>query len=762
MRASAIILINLLVSALTGPLCHAATTQQTCDSPRFAGARVYPAAVAAQIPAIGDFNGDGFKDVAVTDSLGVSILLNNGDGTFTAGATYKLGNALWVVTADFNGDGKLDLAVAANSAIQVMLGNGDGTFKTPIITNASTSSIAVGDFNGDGIPDLAIESEPAEILLGKGDGTFILPPPGGQGSGYTEGGIVVGDFNGDGNLDVVVGSIYGGFYLLLGDGKGNLSNLSAPTSVSDGTSFGPVAVVAADVNGDHILDVITVGNLSNSVSIMLGVGNGTFQGPITYSTGMLPTSVAIADYTGDGIPDLAVSNQTSPYQIGTISLYPGHGDGTFQQPVQLNPTDQPNWAVAASDFNNDGTPDLLIVANTTTNPTQVGVMLGTPNGMLQGPNYYAVGMTPQAPALADFNGDGRLDVAVVGSGFGGNLSVLLGNGDGTLQAASTYTTAFGSHSVAAGDFNGDGKPDLVVANGTGANVLLFLGNGDGTFQAAKSVGSYFAGTNYIAAGDFNNDGTLDFAVSAIGGVSIQLGNGDGTFHAGTGISTLGCFGCMAGPIALADVNGDGFLDVVLANGAVLVPPGGSSVGTITVYLGKGNGSFQSGVNYTIGYTSASVAIGDINGDGKPDIVAADSGGGGTYPPQPGGLAVLLGNGDGTFQNAVRYASANLNWVAMADFNGDSFPDVAAASNNGQTITVFLSNGDGTLRNAVAYGAGGGPPALAIGDLNGDGKPDLVFSDDIANTVFTMLNSYVPGISSVCIPAPLAASSTTSN
>ena len=668
--------------------------------------------------------------------------------------------ATYVVTADFNGDGKLDLAVTGNGAIQVMLGNGDGTFKTPITTgNVSTIGMAVGDFNGDGIPDLAVIEEPAAILLGKGDGTFILPPPGGQGTGFPEGGIGVGDFNSDGNLDIVVGSVYGGFYLLLGDGKGNISNLATPTSVSDGTSFGPAFIATGDVNGDGIPDVITVGNFLGSISVVLGVGNGTFQGPITYSTGMFPSSVAIADYTGDGIPDLAVSNQTSQNQVGTISVYPGNGDGTFKPPIQLNPTDQNNWWVAASDFNNDGATDLLIVANTTTNPTQVGVMLGTPNGMLQGPNYYAVGMTPQAPALADFNGDGKLDVAVVGSGFGGNLSVLFGNGDGTMQPATTYTTAFGSNSVAAGDFNGDGKPDLVVANGSSSNVLLFLNNGDGTFQAGKSVGSSIGGATFIATGDFNNDGKLDYALSGIGGVSIGLGNGDGTFHGGAGISTLGCFGCMAGPIALADVNGDGVLDLVLVDGGVVTNSG--AVGTITVFLGKGDGSFQSGVKYTSGYNATSVAIGDINGDGKPDIVVGDAGGG-SFPPQPGALEVLLGNGDGTFQNAVRYASPVLSWVAIADFNGDGFPDVAAVSNSNKTITVFLSNGDGTLRNAVPYGAGGGPPALAIGDLNGDGKPDLVFSDDIANTVFTMLNSYVPGSSSVCIAAPPASGPATSN
>jgi hypothetical protein len=138
------------------------------------------------------------------------------------------------------------------------------------------------------------------------------------------------------------------------------------------------------------------------------------------------------------------------------------------------------------DFNGDGVPDLVFTNEVTTLPTEIGVMFGGPKGLFQSTNNYAVGPTPFHPAIADFNGDGIPDLAVVGSGFSGDLAVLVGNGDGTFQAATYYPTAFGSNDVAAADFNGDGKMDLAVANGTGSNILVFLGNGDGTFQSPSA------------------------------------------------------------------------------------------------------------------------------------------------------------------------------------------------------------------------------------------------------------------------------------
>jgi hypothetical protein len=214
-----------------------------------------------------------------------------------------------------------------------------------------------------------------------------------------------------------------------------------------------------------------------------------------------------------------------------------------------------------------------------------------------------------------------------------------------------------------------------------------------------------------------------------------------------------------GPMAVADLNGDGNLDLVIpatnsdGMGPFLTP------GNISVLLGNGDGTFRPNVDYTIGARATSVAIGDLNGDGKPDLVVSDFGGTGVTASKVGVVAVLLGNGDGTFQKPVRYAVSATGAVAvvMSDFNSDGAMDVAAISPADQTVTVLLGNGDGTFRNPIAYGAGSNPLAMTVGDLNGDGKPDLVIVDDVANTVLALLNYYAPGsTASACSAVPALA------
>jgi hypothetical protein len=451
-----------------------------------------------------------------------------------------------------------------------------------------------------------------------------------------------------------------------------------------------------------------------------------------------------------------VAGQVSSLFVGQVSIYLGLGDGTFQPPAQYTPTVQANRWIVAADFNGDGVPDLAFTNIATTAPVQVAVVFGNGDGTFQSPVSYATGTMPRSPVLADLNGDGFPDLVVANAGFGANnLSVMLGNGDGTFQPAVNYPTSFGAKSVAVGDVNNDGRPDLVVGNFTASNLLVFLGNGDGTFQTPKTVGLFPGSGSYVALADFNNDGKLDAAVLGIAGVTVMLGNGDGTFR--NGAISLPGLGAPSGPPAFADLNGDGNLDIVVPGSDIDMGNPLPAKANVSVMLGKGDGTFQPTVTYAIGVTAVSVAIGDLNGDGKPDVVAADFTSGtnntlanGINPK--GAVAVLINNGDGTFQKAVRYAvsSTGAAGVVLADFDGDGNLDVASISAVDKTATVMLGKGDGTFQNQLVYGAGANPMAFAAADLNLDGKADLVIVDDAANTAVTLLNTYVAGGNSACV------------
>ncbi len=690
--------------------------------------------------AIADFNGDGVPDSAVLGGRSIFVTLQGADGTTVSTASYAVsGVGQSIVTADFNGDGLPDLAVTQGvfptgvnpfppGNVVVLLGKRDGTFGGPTMFPVGpvfNAYLATGDFNGDGIVDLALTHTVSAgagrvaVLLGKGDGSF------GPGVDYPVGPqpltLVAADFNGDGKLDLASLDAFGSankVWVLLGRGNGTFQ--PAVSTVS-GTTQGHLAY--ADLNRDGKLDLVIADQRASAMEVMLGNGDGTFQAGKQYLIGAQPTSIAVLPL-GDGNTSLITADNAS----NNLILSFVSSDGTVHNP-ELQTIGTGLAAVAAADLNGDRQPDLVI---TDAEAGKIYVKLASGKGQFASPVTYAVGSQPGALAISDLNGDGKPDVIAADTT---GLDVLLGKGDGTLGPLNTVPVAGKLSSVTIADFNSDGKPDIAAANGAGGGVSLFLGNGNGTFQDVRTIPLI----NALAAvsGDFNGDGKPDLIVAngvvdfqTLGNLAVLLGKGDGTFQAPNNIALPGPFIPQSlGPgstvaLAAGDLNGDGKMDIV----AVLFTGGGRS--KIAVLLGKGDGTFQTPILTDSNTAPPAISIADLNGDGKPDLLLADCCG-------LTEASFLLGNGDGTFQAEVQFPSGpDPRGIAVADFNGDGKPDVAiigqvrAVPNPNRGTLAILFNAFGTTASAantasLVSAANPGAKTIAPGSLA------IAYSKDLA-------------------------------
>ena len=619
---------------------------------------------------VDDFNGDGHRDILVGIGGNVNVgelALLPGDGTGRFGSpVYRPSEfpfissediliANNIAEADLNGDRLPDLVVndinPVNPAVYAYLNRGDGTFKIsqavdnpmpmPYVPRIITN-IALADVNSDGCTDMVDTDTYGKVsaFLGSCDATFQTGSTVPVGTGDVPGGLMLADLNGDGILDVVVSSVQwvstGGFgdqpgnvvSVLPGDGHGNFGNAHV---YRGGPSMYSLAV--SDLNGDTKPDVITANQDADSMSVFLNDGSGGFGMPggeyIGYPPGKTAVSnpanfspgVRFADIDGDGKTDIVLLEAPPNYiDAFTLTTMLNKGGGQFSDPIHTAVIDA----------------------------------------------EYRTGNRVGDFAMADFRGTGRPDFVAIGQSFS-YIGFAKNNGDGTFTPLPLVTPAGAQGYLAVADFNHDGKLDLAVAgvNPSSQTVLsLFPGNGDGTFTQGYSTpiggvpDDLFPLAIWVA--DVNSDGMPDVLVQlrgtleGTGGHDVieYLGKGDGTFAAGRVVLP------SAGAISLADLNHDGIADIV----DIVEPLNSLPVGIplqYAIYLGQKDGTFLLNNTYQLPvglidyyYTYSGPLLGDVNGDGNIDIAAFQDVG--AYPAASNGtmehtvLQILLGNGDGTF------------------------------------------------------------------------------------------------------------------
>lgn len=608
------------------------------------------------------------------------------------------------------------------------------TFNKP--TNFSTGgngsqSVAIGDFNRDGSPDLVTANfltNDISLILGSSNGVLTSVGTFKTELGLGPRSVVVGDFNRDGSLDVATADFNSSTVsVFLGNSISGGFAIATNFALGDG-AIGPIFIATTDLNRDGKLDLITANFSTANISILFGDGFGNFNSVVKLDlTGAIgPRAIATSDFNRDGNPDLAIAN----FNTNNIFILLGDGNGGFAPPVILDlKGGQQPFSIVAADFNRDGLMDLA----TANGSNSVSVLLGNGLGVFTDAKNFDLltGTSPQSIQVADFNRDGILDIATANSSTS-NVSTLLGDGDGNFSRAAGFTLpeTKGVQALAIADFNRDNKLDVVTVNQTSNTVSVLLNNCTiscrGSFSSATNVG---IGDNFgpqsLAVGDFNRDGVLDIVTAnpGNGNLSILKGIKNGGFSLASKFTTTGV---QPFSVATGDFNRDGNIDVVTVD-----------IFTSNVYVLLGDGKGSLGTATAIALTSSqpvAVVVVDINQDGFLDIVTANAG--------SGTVSILFGQGNGQFFPPTDFG---LNGgvgpfaLAVADFNRDGFPDIATANLASNNVTILLGSFSGFSSTINNFGVvSNAPKAIATGDFNRDGNIDIVVANSGSNNLSILL------------------------
>lgn len=712
------------------------------------------------------FNGIG------TASANFQLIVNHtlcSQGLFGTNINLPSGTGpLSVAVADFNNDGRQDIACAnsGSNSVSIRLGNGTGGFTNAsdvtFSVNLNASSIAVGDFNGDGKQDFLVADGgyPGQNVLVKyGNGTGGFTGNTIVQVGLSPTSIDIGDFNGDGKQDFAAACYWSNSVSIgIGDGNGGFNTMPG---VMVGAN--PLAVKIGDFNGDTKQDIAVVNYISNTVSIRLGNGLGGFAGSTEINAGTNPYSVAIGDLNGDGKQDLAIANKTS----NNVSIRLGDGTGGFIQAADIPLSNYAPQAIVIGDFNGDANPDIAMADGMYSSAAYyyISVRLGNGTGNFSGTTDLVVGNNPLALAVADFNGDGRLDLVTANRGSN-NISIRLGGAgaisvkgnnvaivDGSNAPETNNHTDFGLSVARNFTIQNTGTGGLTVnsIHVNGADSSLFTISGitlpvtiDGGTSTTFAI--RFSPTSAGLKTTTVNIGTntcyqpiFRFAVQGTG-APATLGNYPATTintaggNAVVNPSTIPAHTASIAAYTTADFKGMLYADPI--TGVVKITnahPAGIYTVTVKAFNGvaASTTTFKVTVNNTLcsqalygGTTNVAVstnprslAVGDFNGDGKQDFAAANFG--------ASTVSIRLGDGAGSFSGSITVAvGTNPYGIAVADFNGDGHQDFATANFNGSSVSVQLGNGTGGFNAAANIVVAGNPRCITTGDFNNDGRTDL--------------------------------------
>lgn len=725
----------------------------------------YPISGGVGLVATGDFNSDGKLDLVVSSSgnTPISILLGNGEGTFQAAAAFSIGSTPYSISVgDLDGDGTADLLITGSTpatALRYLPGNGDGTFKTPVSitspTGLSFQSTTIGDLNGDGKADFVANGlyyTNSVIYLGNGDGTFTGQP-------YNTALItpaIFGDVNGDGKMDMAFGvsQSYGGIQVLLGKGDGTFQ----PAVASGYYAYASVQALA-DVNGDGKLDAIFATNYPATLNVALGNGDGTFQTGKSYTPNVDGITTLATEVNGDGQTDLlalpAYSTTLTAFLGGAVpdlTVALSHEAGFTQGQtgalyrvivknigeiasvgavgvVDVLPTGLTATAIAGSGWTCvlstlTCTRSDSLAASASYPPILISVNVGNTPGPITGSVTVSGG--------SDGNNSNNIATDVTNIRYATTIGITSTPNPSTLGASVTISATVGSGTGIVSFYDGDTMlGTAAISNGQALFTTKLLPSG-GRSLTARYVGDANFGpvfsstriqtvnpvsangatvrsivlpnTGYGVVGDFNRDGKADLAVAGTSAINILLGNGDGTFQSPVAYPVASVYSLLT--VVAGDLNGDGKTDLV-----------GSTYngGDLIIMLGKGDGTFQAPT--TLSDTNPGiVSIVDINNDGNADLVQFWQ-----------GVTVRLGKGDGTFQDPLRYALGNFGsgTTQIADMNKDGKLDIVSYDESNSGVRIFLGNGDGTFQpvqtypySAIAF------PSLVVGEFMGYPRLDV--------------------------------------